>query len=86
MTPKTLREWEKTGQIKSERTAGGHRRYEVSSLLGNKNASTLTVAYARVSSNDQKEDLRVPMKIFSSKKFSWVPFTTSKDSFRSLLR
>ena len=58
VTPKTLREWERTGQIKSERTAGGHRRYEVSSLLGNKNASTLTVAYARVSSHDQKEDLK----------------------------
>ncbi|MDJ0620614.1 MAG: IS607 family transposase [Calothrix sp. MO_192.B10] len=58
VTPKTLREWERNGQIKSERTAGGHRRYEVSELLGNKNASTLTVAYARVSSNDQKEDLQ----------------------------
>ncbi len=58
VTPKTLREWERNGQIKSERTAGGHRRYEVSELLGNKHATTLTVAYARVSSDDQKEDLQ----------------------------
>ena len=53
----TLRRWEVEGKLRSERTEGNHRRYEVSELLKNKNDSSLTVAYARVSSHDQKADL-----------------------------
>ena len=58
VTPKTLREWEKEGKIKSVRTEGGHRRYEVSHLLGSKKSNELTIAYARVSSYEQKDDLK----------------------------
>jgi putative resolvase len=57
ITPKTLRIWEKNGRIKSERTEGNHRRFDVSLILKSKNESSLTVAYARVSSHDQKSDL-----------------------------
>ena len=57
VTPKTLREWEKAGKIKSVRTEGNHRRYQVSDLLGSKTDKALTIAYARVSSHDQKDDL-----------------------------
>lgn len=57
VTPKTLREWEKMGKIKSIRTEGGHRRYQVTDLLGSRTEKAITVAYARVSSYDQKDDL-----------------------------
>lgn len=57
VTPKTLREWEKTGKITSTRTEGGHRRYQVAQLLGSRIDKAITVAYARVSSHDQKDDL-----------------------------
>lgn len=57
----TLRRWERAGKITSERTLRGHRRYDLSKLTGiapRKVSSQLpTLAYARVSSNDQKEDL-----------------------------
>ena len=58
ITSKTLRVWEKEGKIISTRTEGGHRRYDVSRLLRTDNDKLLTIAYARVSSNDQKEDLK----------------------------
>lgn len=58
VTPKTLRLWEKEGKIKSIRTEGGHRRYVVADLIGSKIEKPLTVAYARVSSADQREDLK----------------------------
>ncbi len=57
VTPKTMRLWEKEGKIKSHKTEGGHRRYVLSELLGSKKENALTVAYARVSSDDQKQDL-----------------------------
>jgi putative resolvase len=57
----TLRRWERAGKISSERTPRGHRRYDLSKLPGFfPKASELkkhTLAYARVSSHDQKEDL-----------------------------
>jgi excisionase family DNA binding protein len=58
VTEKTLRIWEKEGKIKSERTEGGHRRYEISDLLKSKKGEMLTICYARVSSQDQKGDLK----------------------------
>jgi predicted site-specific integrase-resolvase len=48
---------EDQGKIKPIRTAGGHRRYDVSELLGSQTNASLTLGYARVSSHDQKQDL-----------------------------
>ena len=60
VTPQTLRRWEREGQISPDRVSeGGTRYYEVNQLLGLRELETdLTVAYARVSSHDQKEDLK----------------------------
>ena len=58
ITPKTLRVWEKADKITSHRTQGNHRRYVIAELIGCKNDKLLTIAYARVSSHDQKEDLK----------------------------
>lgn len=58
----TLRRWETEGRlVPDERTAGGQRRYKLSSIRPQmKHGDKLerkTVAYARVSSHDQKSDL-----------------------------
>ena len=58
----TLRRWEKAGKITSSRTSGGHRRYEKKDLIKLKGYNTqenrITIAYCRVSSSDQKDDLQ----------------------------
>lgn len=62
VSPDTLRRWEAAGKITSERTSGGHRRYDLAKLkpelfhLG-QDDSRKTIAYARVFSHDQKPDL-----------------------------
>ena len=53
----TLRRWETDGILIPERTANGHRRYDLNQLLGIKKELSFTIGYARVSSHDQKEDL-----------------------------
>jgi len=57
----TLRRWEASGKLVSERTRGGRRRYRLSSirpdLARGEQAPKKTIAYARVSSHDQKQDL-----------------------------
>lgn len=58
----TLRRWDKQGVLIAERTPSGHRRYDISKINPNllhRNSSTerKTVAYARVSSHEQKADL-----------------------------
>ena len=55
----TLRRLEKEGKLVPERTAAGHRRYDSTTLLLEQSSTTArrTIAYARVSSHDQKEDL-----------------------------
>ena len=63
VSSQTLRRWEKTKKmIPSHRTKGGQRRYAVAELRPSstcdKTAERPTVAYARVSSHDQKEDLQ----------------------------
>lgn len=50
----TLRRWEKEGKISSFKTKGGHRRYSLSSQNTD---IKKTIAYARVSTHDQKDDL-----------------------------
>jgi len=58
----TLRRWDKEGRLSPERTASGHRRYDISKLKPElyrtfEHESRKTIAYARVSSHDQKNDL-----------------------------
>ena len=58
----TLRRWEKEGRLPpDEITQGGHRRYDLVKLRPElfrlQRSDRKTVAYARVSSHDQKEDL-----------------------------
>jgi putative resolvase len=60
---KTLRRWEKSGHLNSSlRTVGNHRRYDESVLdlffTKFEQDTRLTVIYSRVSSHDQKEDLK----------------------------
>ena len=58
----TLRRWEAAGKITVERTPSGHRRYDLSQLRGlvpHQTASDrITIAYARVSHQKQKQDLK----------------------------
>ena len=58
----TLRRWEREGKLVPDHTPGGHRRYDLAKLYPERfrSASTVlqkTVAYARVSRHDQKDDL-----------------------------
>ena len=66
VSTKTLRRWEKEGKMKSQRTAGGHRRYAVQDLIGGKKTKGTTLCYARVSSHDQKEDLKRQCMVLES--------------------
>ncbi len=58
----TLRRWDSDGTLVAERTANGHRRYDLATLQPERfrakvEAARGTIAYARVSSHDQKADL-----------------------------
>jgi predicted site-specific integrase-resolvase len=72
----TLRRWDETGRLVSIRTEGGHRRYDISKIkpeLVHKfefNENRKTIAYARVSNQDQKEDIerqKQVLELFCSK-------------------
>jgi putative resolvase len=56
----TLRRWEETGYLASHRKSeGGTRYYDLNLLIGKKKPENdLSLAYARVSSHDQKDDLK----------------------------
>lgn len=57
VTVQTLRSWEKTGQLLPARKSAGYTRYyDVEKLLG----------FKKVSSNDQKKDLKRQAKLLSS--------------------
>lgn len=58
----TLRRWDEDGTLVAKRTENGHRRYDLSEirphpLNTSPKLDRKTIAYARVSSNDQKDDL-----------------------------
>ncbi len=57
----TLRRWEAEGKLIPERTAGRQRRYDLAKLKPElfhaAPQDRKTIAYARVSSHDQKDDL-----------------------------
>ena len=58
VNPQTLRRWEEGGVIQpAKRTPKGTRLYSLQELLGVNDLAYPTIAYARVSSSDQKEDL-----------------------------
>ena len=66
----TLRRWEAAGKIEVERTPNGHRRYDLAKLRGNvarkAPSERVTLAYARVSSHDQKDDLVTQVAMLES--------------------
>ena len=64
----TLRRWEETGYlIPARRSKGNTRYYNLDQLIGAKKVeSDLTVAYARVSSHDQKEDLKRQAEVLAA--------------------
>lgn len=75
VSPQTPRRWERQGKlVATQRTPGNQRRYDVSSLHPRRRPANVleelpTVAYARVSSHDQKEDLirqQKMLKLFCS--------------------
>jgi putative resolvase len=57
----TLRRWERSGKLKPARTVGGQRRYNLAELQPRRFSAIpetrKSIAYARVSSHDQKADL-----------------------------
>ena len=63
VTIDTLRRWEKEGKITSERTVGGHRRYDLEQVQTyfnqkkNKKIEKFAIGYARVSTSSRKSDL-----------------------------
>lgn len=66
VSPSTLRRWEKDGKITPERTEGSHRLYRLSQFKIAKKLNIRernTIAYGRVSSNDQKADLERQKKV-----------------------
>lgn len=64
----TLRRWEeKKTLLPDRRGPGGTRYYHLDRLLGHKKPETsVTYAYARVSSHDQKDDLKRQVQLLSS--------------------
>lgn len=68
VTVQTLRRWERDGQLMPDTKSDGQTRYyDIDKLLGIKNIeSDLTIAYARVSSHDQKEDLKRQAQLLSA--------------------
>ena len=72
----TLRRWDEDGKLVSIKTEGGHRRYDISKIrpeLVHKHDfqdARKTVAYARVSSSEQRDDLerqKQVLELFCSK-------------------
>src|SRR5260221_7665031 len=59
----TLRRWEQAGKVTSERTAGGHRRYDLSRLGKGAESQKIelpvrvTIGYGRASNQDHLPDL-----------------------------
>lgn len=79
VSKQTLRRWETQGKIKVTRTPKNHRRYDLSQIEDQINSKfqpskKLTIGYARVSSYDQKEDLKrqVDLLEFYMAKNGWT--------------
>ena len=72
----TLRRWDEEGRLVAHKTEGGHRRYDITKIRPESihkydfADNRKTIAYARVSSHDQKEDLerqKQVLELFCSK-------------------
>ena len=77
-----LRNWEMEGRIMpSHRTPGGQRMYDLAELLGVNDLSYPTIAYARVSSSDEKEDLERQHAVLEAfcNKNGWKPTEIIRD-------
>ena len=77
-----LRNWEMEGKIMpSHRTPGGQRMYDLAELLGVNDLTYPTIAYARVSSSDQKEDLERQYAVLEAfcNKNGWQPTEIIRD-------
>jgi predicted site-specific integrase-resolvase len=58
VSAQTLRDWQAAGELIPDRVSVGGRRYhDADKLAGLSQSEAVTVAYARVSSHDQKDDL-----------------------------
>lgn len=72
VTPLTLRRWDASGKLKPDfMTEGGRRRYDLARLQPElcrqrDDAARPTVAYARVSSHDQKPDLERQVQLLET--------------------
>jgi predicted site-specific integrase-resolvase len=70
VSQETLRRWEKLGKIEVERTPKGHRRYDLNKIkntcVKDNSNDQHTIAYARVSSHDQKQDLERQIQVLES--------------------
>ena len=76
------RNWEMEGKIMpSHRTPGGQRMYDLAELLGVNDLTYPTIAYARVSSSDQKEDLERQHAVLEAfcNKNGWKPTEIIRD-------
>jgi predicted site-specific integrase-resolvase len=66
----TLRRWDRSGKLKSVfRTFGNHRRYNLSEITKIYNKDSIikkVVGYSRVSTFDQKKDLKVQSEVISN--------------------
>ena len=66
----TLRRWESAGKIEVERSPSGHRRYDLAQLRGlvpaKSTSSRVTIAYARVSNQNQKKELSQQVRVLES--------------------
>jgi predicted site-specific integrase-resolvase len=63
----SLRRYDASGKIKTIRTPGGKRLYDVTSLTGEKKAEKINICYCRVSSYGQREDLDRQIKFMTDK-------------------
>lgn len=63
VSTKTLRRWEQEGKIQATRTVGGHRRFNMTELLGSQNDTKLTICYGRAGDQQSKEYLEEQLAI-----------------------
>jgi len=71
VTQTALRRWDREGKIKTIRTPGGFRRYDLSSILHSRSDSEIphekfSVCYCRVSSTHQSDDLQRQIQYLQS--------------------